>query len=171
VLTGPATSANGATPTFRLVNPYTGAMAQGVALVDSGDQRALCSPTLLAQIGAQQVSTEQVVGVDGQLDTAGVYLVDWYVPGAGYVSAAQPGRAPIYTLGYAGVTSLGVDALLGRNLLATGEFHYMGSQGTYSLAIGEPVPQSALSAAPLRVWLPFVGLLGLAGVAAGAFAR
>lgn len=166
--TGSVSVADGATPSYYLVNTYTGAASRlAVALVDSGDQRAIASPTLLAQIGAQQVFTRSVVGVDGTPTTAGVYEVDWAIPGVGYVAALVPGREPIYTIGM-DVSALGVQGLIGRNLLQTGSFVYAGAAGTYTLTLGVALPPLARPAAA-RV-LPWVGLAGLGVAAFAAFA-
>lgn len=164
VLTGSVSVYSGATPIATIANPYTGARASGVVLVDTGDQRAIISPALLSQVGAAQVGTKPVIGVDGQPTTAGLYAVDWDLGAGGVVTAFAPGRQPIYTLGM-DVSALGVDGLLGRNLLAGGEFHYLGAQGKYLLAIGVPAPAQA---GGWTLVLPFLGLFGAGAVVLGA---
>ncbi len=166
MLTGRVSVANGATPTYSLVNPYTGIRSgSAVALVDSGDQRAIASPTLVAQTGAPQVSVEPVVGVDGRPTTAGLYLVDWDLGQAGYVHAVTPGRKPIYTLAM-DTTALGVQGLIGRNLLQTGDFRYQGSIGQYTISLGVYLPPQV--GVPARVWAPFLVLFGAGAVVMGA---
>ncbi len=165
MFTGSTSVSGGATPQYRVVNPATGARSSSaVALVDSGDQRAIASPTLIAKTGAPQVSVKPVVGVDGIPTTAPQYLVDWDLGPAGYVKAQEPGRAPIYTLGM-DVSALGVQGLVGRNLLQTGTFVYAGN--VYALQLGSVRPPAA--PAPARAWVAFAGLFALGALAVGAF--
>ncbi len=164
--TGTVSTAYGATPQYSVVNPATGARSsRAVALVDSGDQRAIASPTLLAQTGAPQVSTKPVVGVDGAPTTAPQYLVDWDLGRYGYVHAIAQDGSLIYTLGM-DTSALGVQGLIGRNLLQTGQFSYDGPAGTFSLALGSAPPPR--TAAPVSSWAMFGLLFGLGALAVGA---
>ena len=149
MLVGPASISAGARAQVRLIDPTGGGAAVGTALIDSGDQRALADPSLIAETKAQPIGTEQVVGFDGQPVQAGIYLLDWDLGAGGIARAVKTDAIDL--------SSLGASLLLGRNVLAQGVFTYAGSGSQYALSLGTqilpPVPGRKVALAGIGLGL------------------
>ena len=130
-----------------------------MALVDSGDQRALVDPSVLSALGATTVGSGAVDGVGSGTIDAGTYVLDWDCGAAGYVRGVKTDAVSL--------AGIGVGALLGRNVPSGGFFLYDFSLGMFDLSVGG----AASAALPGRGWVAPVTVMGLAATVLALFAR
>ncbi len=147
---------NAADLTVSIINPTTGAI-NGTARIDSGADITVISPNIASAIGATAFGTIEVVGVTGDATNENAYQVDIDLGNSGYVSG-------ITVIADPDMASLGVDVLIGVDVLDTGYFEYDGQTGTFTLQAG--LPQAPVSGIPS--WWLWLGIgLGVAGVIGG----
>lgn len=154
---------NGARVQFKIVNfnqstgvAYTDS---GIALVDSGAELSVVSPKLTQNIGSKQIGQDILQGVGSPPITDYLYRVDLDIGKYGYVTdAVMIGQD---------LSSIGVNALIGRNILNQGFFYYDGANGTFDMLVGKAVqvaptpttgPQGALTYAAIGAMLLGAGV-------------
>ena len=148
---------NAADLTVSIINPITGATINGTARIDSGADITVISPDIASAIGATEFGTIEVVGVTGDATDENAYQVDLDLGDSGYVSG-------LTVIADADMSSLGVDVLIGVDVLDTGYFEYDGQSDTFTLQVG--LPQAPVSGIPS--WWLWLGIgLGVAGVIGG----
>lgn len=139
---------------IRVVNPSTGAATYARVRIDTGADTALISPALAKSIGVASTGTQQVVGVDGQVINAPVYVLDVDLGVSGYLQS----------MAFLGMdlSDLGLDGLFGDDLLNQGVLVRNGPDRSFyfvSAAPGVVLPQQ--KSEPLAVAI----LAGMAGLA------
>ena len=157
---GTATRSAGARVPVRIVNPNTGRGVVTVALVDTGDQRALVDPSVLAGLGATPVGSGAVAGVgSGPAIGAGKYVLDWDCGAAGYVRGVKTDAVSL--------AGIGVGALLGRNVPSGGFLLYDFASQRFDLSVGG----AAAASVPRSGWVGPVAVGGAVALILGLFCR
>ncbi len=147
--------------TVSVVNPVNGLTINGTARIDTGADITVISPNIASAIGATSTGTIQVVGVTGDATDEDSYQLDVDLGSSGYVSGDT-------VISDNDMSSLGVDVLIGIDVLSTGYFEYDGQTGTFSLQVG--LPQAPVSGVPSWMIWAGIGLAVAGGIAAITFA-
>jgi predicted aspartyl protease len=147
---------NAALLTVSVINPVNGETINGTARIDSGADISVISTNIASAINSSSISTIQVVGVTGSATSEEAYQVDIDLGSSGYVSG-------VTVISDSNMAGLGVDMLIGVDILQTGYFEYDGQSGSFTLDVGLPqAPVSGISPAWLwaGVGLAVVGVVG-----------
>lgn len=112
------------------------------AMIDSGASISVLNISLAQQLGLPQVSSTQLGGVGGTMESP-IYAASLVIPQFGVT---------VDPIQIAGVQNPlpGVDALIGRDVLRSLEFDYQGGQGAFTLKqqAEAPTTQNQVVAAP-----------------------
>lgn len=144
----------------RVVDPVTGRAGYGLVRVDTGDDIALMSPSLLQTIGAVPVSSTEVEGIDGKPLSVQKYQVDIDLGGDGYLVNVEVLGLGLASLGYAG--------LFGDNELDQGILIRNGPARTWTFTASGPI---APPANPFPIAAAITGVGGLAILTAALWPR
>lgn len=143
---------------FTVIDPRTGNSTYARGLIDTGDERAIIDPSIVQRLGLTPTGYTQVVDVSGSLVAAPTYDVALDFGSAGSL-------ASVHVIGME-VRHLGVDALIGVNVLQYGILVYNGLLGEFQLTIGGGQPAISTQRRDVVLLLggtmAAIGLIGLA---------
>jgi|GEM_PF-5373139 len=116
-----------------VADPTTGKSLPVLARVDTGADQTLVDTKVIQQLPVSPIGDVPIEGVFGSPEDEREYTVNLLLgPNGSY------GSVPLVRVLATDLTPLGLQALIGVDVLQTGVFGYDGLAGTFSLAVGVP---------------------------------
>jgi predicted aspartyl protease len=144
---------------FSVINPANGLSISGTARIDTGADITVIDPRIASAVKAVSTGSVTIIGVTGEQTSEASYTLDINFGIAGYMSNINLITDSNLS------NSIGVDMLIGVDVLQHGIFYYDGQTKTFDLYVG--LPQAPISEVP--AWLALAGLglaaVGIVGVA------